>query len=76
MTNHRTRLTLIDDDAYNDLQHGLARLRVSPDFRALIAILERELVIEREWFEEQPASEFQRGQVCMLKKVLNLINGE
>lgn len=74
--NHRTRLTRITNDENLAAQEGLSRLKDSRDFTALITVLEQELVAERELYEQQAASEFQRGQVVMLKKVLALMIGE
>ena len=74
--NHRTRLTRITNDENLAAQEGLLRLKDSRDFTALITVLEQELVAERELYEQQTASEFQRGQVVMLKKVLALMTGE
>lgn len=74
--NHRTRLTRITNDENLAAQEGLSRLKDSRDFTALITVLEQELVAERELYEQQAASEFQRGQVVMLKKVLALMTGE
>ena len=74
--NHRTRLTRITNDENLAAQEGLSRLKDSRDFTALITVLEQELVAERELYEQQTASEFQRGQVVMLKKVLALMTGE
>lgn len=74
--NHRTRLTRITNDENLAAQEGLSRLKDSRDFAALITVLEQELVAERELYEQQAASEFQRGQVVMLKKVLALMTGE
>lgn len=74
--NHRTRLTRITNDENLAAQEGLSRLKNSRDFAALITVLEQELVAERELYEQQTASEFQRGQVVMLKKVLALMTGE
>lgn len=74
--NHRTRLTRITNDENLAAQEGLSRLKDSRDFTALITVLEQELVTERELYEQQAASEFQRGQVVMLKKVLALMTGE
>ena len=71
--NHRTRLIRIDDESNADAREGLARLRQSVAFRDLITVLEQELVEERELYETREASEFQRGQVVMLKKVINLL---
>ena len=74
--NHRTRLTLISNDENRAAQEGLSRLRADRDFADLITVLEQELVEERDLFEAQAASEFQRGQVVMLKKVIALMMGE
>ena len=74
--NHRTRLTRITNDENLAAQEGLSRLKDSRYFTALITVLEQELVAERELYEQQTASEFQRGQVVMLKKVLALMTGE
>lgn len=71
--NHRTRLIRIDDESNANAREGLARLRQSAAFRDLITVLEQELVEERELYETREASEFQRGQVVMLKKVINLL---
>lgn len=74
--NHRTRLTLISDDENRAAQEGLSRLQTSNDFAMLLSVLEQELVRERKLYEEQVASEFQRGQVVMLKKLIALMAGE
>ena len=74
--NHRTRLTLISNDENRAAQEGLSRLRADRDFADLITVLEQELVEERDLFKAQTASEFQRGQVVMLKKVIALMMGE
>ena len=74
--NHRTRLTKITEEANTEAKNGLSRLQNSRDFAALITVLEQELVAEREIYETQPASEFSRGQVVMLKKLLTLFTGE
>lgn len=74
--NHRTRLTLISNDENRAAQEGLSRLRADRGFADLITVLEQELVEERDLYEAQTASEFQRGQVVMLKKVIALMMGE
>lgn len=70
--NHRTRLTKISTTDNIAARDGLRRLQSDPKFRDLITVLEQELVTERELYEQSTASEFQRGQVVMLKKVLAL----
>ena len=74
--NHRTRLTLISNDENRAAQEGLSRLPAAGDFADLIAVRGQELGEERGLFEAQTASEFQRGQVVMLKKVIALMMGE
>lgn len=76
ITNHRTRLTLIDDVKYAEAREALTRLRQRNDFQGLLQLLEQELVIERTRYETLPASEFNRGQVDMLKKVLTLLGND
>lgn len=73
---HRLRLTRIENDDLTAAREGLSRLRNSSDFRNLITVLEQELVEERDVYEKQPASEHQRGQIVMLKKVLSLMIGD
>ena len=71
--NHRTRLGLISSDDQVAARDGLSRLRSNRDFEALITLLEQELVIERELYETRTADDHQRGQVVMLKKVIDLL---
>lgn len=71
--NHRTRLGLISSDDQAASRDGLSRLRSNRDFEALITLLEQELVIERELYETRTADDHQRGQVVMLKKVIDLL---
>lgn len=71
--NHRTRLGLIDTDDQAAARDGLSRLRSNRDFTALITLLEQELVVERELYENRTASDHQRGQVVMLKKIIDLL---
>lgn len=71
--NHRTRLARIEREENAEALDGLSRLQTNHNFRALITVLEQELVDERELYENQAASEFQRGQVTMLKKVIDLL---
>ena len=71
--NHRTRLDLVSSDEQAAARDGLSRLRSNRDFAALITLLEQELVVERELYETRPASDHQRGQVVMLKKVIDLL---
>lgn len=71
--NHRTRLDLVSSDEQAAARDGLSRLRSNHDFAALITLLEQELVVERELYETRTASDHQRGQVVMLKKVIDLL---
>lgn len=71
--NHRTRLGLISSDDQAAARDVLSRLRSNRDFEALITLLEQELVIERELYETRTADDHQRGQVVMLKKVIDLL---
>lgn len=71
--NHRTRLDLVSSDEQAAARDGLSRLRSNRDFAALITLLEQELVFERELYETRTASDHQRGQVVMLKKVIDLL---
>ena len=71
--NHRTRLDLVSSDEQAAARDGLSRLRSNRDFAVLITLLEQELVVERELYETRTASDHQRGQVVMLKKVIDLL---
>ena len=71
--NHRTRLDLVSSDEQAAARDGLSRLRSNRDFAALITLLEQELVVERALYETRTASDHQRGQVVMLKKVIDLL---
>lgn len=74
--NHRPRLTLLDEDTHRTAKECLSRLRVDREFESVIVLLQHELAAERKLYEEQAASEYQRGQVQMLKKVLDLLEGQ
>lgn len=74
--NHRPRLTLLDDDVHRTAKECLSRLRADREFESVVVLLQHELAAERKLYEEQPANEFQRGQVQMLKKVLDLLEGQ
>lgn len=73
---HRTRLDKISSDEHTRARKGLAHLQRQSQFDDLVTLLEAELVSERALYEEQTASEFQRGQVVMLKKVLTVLTGD
>lgn len=47
-------------------------IRNSPIQKDLQSYLERRLQDEREAYESSPASEFQRGQLAMLKDILSM----
>lgn len=70
---HRLRLDVIEGDEYASAKDSLSRLQNMKDFSGLVTVLEQELRHERELYETQPASEHQRGQVVMLKKVISLL---
>lgn len=76
MSYHRLRLTAIEAEQNDAAYAGLQRLQTSNEFNDLVTVLEQELVAERELYETMPASDFQRGQVVMLKKVIALMTGE
>lgn len=73
ITNHRLRLDAISKEENARLAADVDALKQRAEFTSLIKLLEQELVAERHIYEVQPASEFQRGQVVMLKKILTLL---
>lgn len=73
--NHRTRLTRVDDKEMREVYAAIRALSSDIKFKPLFVYFEQELVVERELYESQTASEFQRGQVVMLKKLLDVLQG-
>lgn len=73
--NHYLTIQALNKDEHTAARDGLSQLQRSPTFDALVAVLKDELVAERNAYELNVASEFQRGQVAMLKKVINMMEG-
>ena len=61
------------DDVPNGQEAVGRRSELSSNRGRLLIPLEQELVIERELYETRTADDHQRGQVVMLKKVIDLL---
>lgn len=74
--NHRALLDPLNAADTQAAEQALQHLRANSAFKSVIAVLEQNLCVVRAMYENTPASEFNRGQVFMLKRTIALLNGE
>lgn len=58
-----------------DIQQHMAILRTHPTFRTIIGMLEMQLAEERDMYENQPANDYTRGRVTMLRDMIKQFRG-